>query len=152
MSKKKLIQESKVHPVLASFFGYAFTKTAMIYKLRFIDDMKTLGIIGPQCGILYILSHSGPQSQIKLGGELGIDKATMVKLIDELEKMNFVSRTSDLVDRRIKMIALTSHGKKSLPKITAIRDKNEENFLSVLTQSEQQSLKSIVAKLLKAYM
>lgn len=152
MSKKKLIQESKVHPVLATFFGYAYTKTALIYKMKFVEDLKSIGIIGPQCGILYILNHSGPQSQIKLGGELGIDKATMVKLIDELEKMNFVSRTSDLVDRRIKMIALTSHGKKSLPRITAIRDKNEEKFLSVLSPSEQQSLKSIVSKLLKAYM
>lgn len=152
MSKKKLIQESKVHPVLADFFGYAYSKTALIYKLKFVEDLKDIGIIGPQCGILYILNHSGAQSQIKLGSELGIDKATMVKFIDELEKKNFVKRTNDLVDRRIKMVDLTTHGRKYLPKITAIRNKNEEMFLSVLTPAEQQSLKSIIAKLLKAYM
>ncbi len=46
------------------------------------------GLVSPQFGILRLLQLLGPMSQITLGQDLGIDKASMVKFIDGIEKKN----------------------------------------------------------------
>ncbi len=150
MSKKKLIpeDEANVHPSLMAFFGYCYFKSAMFYRVSFHEDIKDLGLIAPQCGILYVLSSSGKMSQVALGSELNIDKATMVKHIDDLEKNNYVTRMVDTADRRIKLVEITSHGILVIKELNKIRKKNEEKFLSVLTDEEKEQVKIIIPKLL----
>ena len=79
--------ETRIHPGLKVFFGYNLYKAGMIY--RSIMDTRHLHkyqLAAPECGILYVLATGNVVNQLALGHELGIDKATIVKMIDKMEK------------------------------------------------------------------
>jgi DNA-binding MarR family transcriptional regulator len=141
---------AKVHPALKGYFSYCFHKTALRYRSKIEACLAQFNLIPPQLGILRVIEASGPMSQIALGEELGIDKATMVKLIDGLEKPQYIRRVGDTKDRRIKLIYITPKGKKVFEKGVKVGKKIEENFLSVLTETERKSLKEIILKLLES--
>ncbi|MNT85381.1 HTH-type transcriptional repressor NicR [compost metagenome] len=89
-------------------------------------------------------------NQITLGDELGIDKATMVKLIDQLEALKLVVRTPHPEDRRVKLISLTKKGADKQEALHKIARQNEKAFLAALTEEERNAVRSIVHKLVKS--
>jgi len=142
------LEDLKFHPALESFIGYSAFKVSQ--RLRFLinEELQEYGILAPHLGILTVINKSPPMSQIAIGEDLAIDKATMVKYIDELEKLKFVERVVDKDDRRIKIIKITKSGHQFLLKMCDVRLEIEKQFLSVLTESEEKALRKILPKLL----
>ncbi|KYG64023.1 hypothetical protein AZI86_14545 [Bdellovibrio bacteriovorus] len=136
-----------VHPVLKAYFGYCFNKAALKYKSLLMTELEPLGLVSPQLGILKLLHVLGPVSQIALGQDMGIDKASMVKFIDGLEKKKWVQRLPDPNDRRIKLVGITAKGKDAVSKLSELHVKVAEEFLSPLTKAEQAQLKKLVSRL-----
>lgn len=112
------------------------------------EELAPHHLIAPQFGILSLLRHSEALSQIELGEQMNIDKATIVKLIDGLEKLKLVNRSADLEDRRIKRIQITKRGLKILDKLSLLRSRVEERFLAPLTVEERAVLRLAIPKLL----
>ena len=80
---------------------------------------------------------------------MGIDKASMVKFLDDLESKGLTERTESPEDRRIKLISLTPAGNKLLKKALALGAEIEESFLSQkLSPKEAQTLKDLIKKAL----
>lgn len=136
-----------MHPSLVPIFGYCFSKSALKLRKMLSEELSHFAIIPPQMGLLIILSKAGAMNQIRLGEEMHIDKATMVKLIDSLERSDLVRRKADLSDRRVKMVELTAKGKKTLPLLHRARDKAEAQFLKPLTKAEHKELQRLISKL-----
>ena len=141
------IESTKFNPALSSCFGYCFFKAAIKMKYLLNEEFFAQGLILPQLGLMMLLKKLGPMSQIVLGRELDIDKATMVKLIDNLEDKKFVTRTPSKKDRRIKFLEITKLGIKKLEEMTELRLKIEKEFLRNLSASEKENLTKIIAKL-----
>jgi DNA-binding MarR family transcriptional regulator len=139
-----------LHPALIPNFGYCYTKTAMKFRKMFADELAAAGVQLPQQGLMIVLSKAGPMNQISLGEEMGIDKATMVKIIDQMEDSGFVRRNSDPSDRRVKLVDLTPKGRALLPKLVAIREKVEGRFLAPLSKAETAELRRLIMKLVHA--
>jgi DNA-binding MarR family transcriptional regulator len=151
--KQKIISvqfqdETKVHPALKEYFGYCLFKASARMRSLMDNALVDLKMQTHHFGILKILEMSGPISQIQLGEELGIDKASMVKLIDLLEKNNFVSRQAHPNDRRIKNIKLTALGKKSIKNCNSLKDKVEAEFFSSIELSHRNLLRKLIPLLL----
>src|SRR5207245_9859602 len=72
--------------------------------------LAPMGLTVQLCGVLNRLAV-GPVAQQELGGQLGIDRTTMVELIDDLEAMGAVVRQRNAADRRAYSIQLTSKGR-----------------------------------------
>ncbi len=139
----------KLHPALEKHLGYCLYKAAL--KLRAMIDnlMDEDGLIAPQFGILTILGSKGGLNQVSLGLQTGIDKATIVKLIDGLERLNYVTRVSSEADRREKYLQITPHGRKFLNKITPRIKHLETEFLKPLATEEKRVLLNAMPKLMK---
>jgi DNA-binding MarR family transcriptional regulator len=88
-------------------------------------------------------------NQLTLGQDLGIDKATIVKIIDKLEKLNFVKREIDPTDRRAKLLSITPKGKRTLEKIREIKEETEERIFKEFSEVEKDQFKKLVPKLLE---
>jgi DNA-binding MarR family transcriptional regulator len=79
-----------------------------------------VGIIGeqklrPGLFSLLVLAHSNPGiCQIELGTHLGVDKASMVALLDQLERAGLIERRRSTRDRRRQGIFLTVPGAREL--------------------------------------
>lgn len=149
-SKIPVIYDSvpkKAHPILSGYFGYCLSKSMMKLKEDLTIEFGKLGIMPPQGAILDILSTSGPLNQLALGEEMGVDKASMVGLIDGLEKLELVERKTDAKDRRAKSIEITTKGKKLLPKLKVIRCNVETRYLAPLTKDEAEIYKNLTRKI-----
>lgn len=148
LTSLKYSDETKVHPALRDYMGYCFFKASA--KLRSLMDrrLQAYKLQSYHVGILKVIEKNTFLSQITIGDELGIDKASMVKLIDHLESNKFVLRKSDSKDRRVKNIELTQLGKKMILQCEAHRAEVENEFFSKITKSEARLIKKILPQLL----
>lgn len=138
------------HPSLSAYFGYCLYKSAMKHRAALNSALAKYDLLGPHLGILCLLKNEGALSQVELGNLLSIDKATMVKLLDGLEKRSWITRASLSSDRRVKKITLNRSGEKHLKELLDIRASVERDFLSVLNKNEVKQLRAIIPKLLKS--
>ncbi|OYZ13301.1 MAG: hypothetical protein B7Y39_18245 [Bdellovibrio sp. 28-41-41] len=83
-------------------------KVAMRFRSMLDEALVKYNLVMPQLGVLRIVNEAGRVSQQDIGDFVVIDKASMVKFIDQLEKLKLVSRKSHETDRRIKLISLTA--------------------------------------------
>src|SRR5437870_3874037 len=72
--------------------------------------LAPMGLTVQLCGVLNRLAV-GPISQHQLSEQLGIDRTTMVELIDDLESKGVVVRQRNPADRRAYSIRLTPKGR-----------------------------------------
>jgi len=61
-----------------------------------------------QWGALIVLAKDGPMSQRKLGQQLFLEKSSVSRLIDGLEKQGWILRGKDPEDSRKKVVSITS--------------------------------------------
>lgn len=93
--------------------------------------LTPIGLSVQLCGVLNRLA-AGPISQHDLGDQLGIDRTTMVELIDDLEKKGAVIRRRNPADRRSYALSLTPSGKALQKKAArAFDDVTDEVFASL---------------------
>lgn len=153
IDKKKLC-ELKVHPGLKSFFGYSLHKSGLILRGMMENHPLLLEneLSGLHCGILYILKTGAVANQLTLGTELGIDKATIVKIIDKLEDQKLVKRVVDPKDRRSKLVSLTEKGKKFLEKVRLMRSELEEKAFATFSKEDEAHLRRLAPLFLEAVM
>jgi DNA-binding MarR family transcriptional regulator len=142
-------ENPKVHPELKSYFAYCLTKAAIRLRTSMDERLKPYNMISPQLGLLRLIEVNGFISQGELGQTIGIDKATMVKLIDNLEEGQYLVRKGCEKDRRIKYLSLTAAGTKMLLKGNKLRLEVERDFLSPLTAEERSVLEKALPKLVR---
>ena len=138
-----------VHPALKQYFAYCLYKAAQRLRSKLDEGLRIHGVIAPQYGVLSLLKTAGPMSQVELGREMSIDKATIVKLVDRLETKNYLERNFREGDRRVNELAITDKGRKFLEVASKVRRSVEEDFLSPLSAQERKLLEKMMPKLLK---
>ncbi|MES9536490.1 MULTISPECIES: MarR family winged helix-turn-helix transcriptional regulator [unclassified Actinomadura] len=77
-------------------------------------ELGRLGIDVREFSMLLALEMYGPSSQRRLIDLTGIDKSTMVRIVDELEDGGLVRRERAPQDRRAHSISLTPDGTRTL--------------------------------------
>jgi len=100
-----------------------------------------------EASALLIIDSKGDTSQIDIALKLHLKPASIVSLIDELEKLKLVKRQTQKKDRRKYEITLTEKGKEEVKKIRARTQTIENAIKSKLTASEASALLSILGKL-----
>jgi DNA-binding MarR family transcriptional regulator len=113
--------------------------------------LAPLGITGRYAAVLRTIGTGRPVSQGECARRLGVDRTTMVVLIDELEDRGFVQRHQDPDDRRRNVIELTESGRDVLDKAMRAVGAAEREFLSPLTASEAEQFKRALDALLPAH-
>jgi DNA-binding MarR family transcriptional regulator len=104
--------------------------------------------IRPGLFSLLVLVGSNPGiAQIELGTHLGIDKTSIVALLDRLEKADMLERLRCTRDRRRQGIYLTARGSEALESLIAAVRKLERRFASRFTRPEFELLLSFLQRL-----
>jgi DNA-binding MarR family transcriptional regulator len=98
--------------------------------------LAPFGITGRELAVLLSIDSQAPLSQQEAARRLGVDRTTMVALIDELEGKQLVQRRQDPADRRKNVVALTPAGHGTLTKAGKASDEAERRFLAPLTGNE----------------
>ena len=98
--------------------------------------LEPFGISGRQCAVLVAVNEQAPSSQHDIAQRMGVDRTTMVTLVDELEAKGLVYRRPDSRDRRKNVVALTEAGHTTLEGATSAVDEAERRFLGLLSDDQ----------------
>lgn len=139
---------SKVHPALRPYLGYCLHKVSTILKSQVNAVYSEQQLQGQHFAILSVISVSPEINQMKICEEMGIDKASMVKITDHLEKHRLIERVGSKEDRRVKNLHITPLGEKFLKTAQSRRLEIEKNFLTALSDSEVVQFKELLLKIL----
>ena len=109
--------------------------------------LAPLGLRPRHYRVLVALGESGALSQQALGGLLGIDRTTMVAIVDALEGQGLAERRPDADDRRSYRVQLTARGRTTLVRATGAVARADEALLARLDPDERRHLQASLTRL-----
>jgi len=96
------------------------------------------------------LSQIGERPEIRpneLADATGMTRGAISKVLDKLEKKKWVARKPLEADNRSHALFLTQRGRRALPDLKAIADRNDRRFFNCLDAQEKVTLGSLLRKL-----
>lgn len=122
--------------LLPNLLGYN-VRRAQIELWRDFGASVAEGEIRPGLFSMMLLIGANPGiAQIDLANQLGVDKASIVALVDRLENAGWVQRKRSTEDRRRQEIFTTPAGQKKLAQLKREVQEHDEKFCSLYTQDE----------------
>jgi DNA-binding MarR family transcriptional regulator len=129
---------------LTDRLGYLLKHAQLRLSELTTSAMEPYGINGRQCAVLAAIDDRVPQSQQEVARRLGVDRTTMVSLIDELEEKGLVQRAPAPDDRRKNVVALTDVGHDTLRSATTATADAERLFLGGVSDSDRATFRRIL--------
>ena len=126
---------------LTRYTGFLVAKAHQRLFSIFAEECRKQAVEVPHAGILHLLQEFGPMSQQELGRKLRIDRTTMVKFIDSLEKHKFARRKNHPQDRRAYLVEITDSGSKVLATVSKIAERMEEELLVHYSEPERRVIR-----------
>ena len=134
-------------PSLSIWTGYLLSRAGQQCRAYFDVLAESLGIHGRHFGVLAVLGEGLPLSQVDLGERLGIDRNTVVLLLDDLQAQGMILRERDPQDRRAHLVTLTERGREVLVQSTEMVRRTNEEVLSPLSSEERAQLHALLSRL-----
>jgi MarR family transcriptional regulator, lower aerobic nicotinate degradation pathway regulator len=113
--------------------------------------LESLGIRPHHYGVLVVLDEGGPAPQRIVGEALGIDKSTMVVVVDHLEERGLVERHRNPENRRAYRLTLTGAGRKLLLEADPLVRRVEEDVMAPLDDAQRRQLHGLLLSLLSGF-
>jgi DNA-binding MarR family transcriptional regulator len=117
---------------LASRLGYLLKHVQQQLVQAAAPAMQPFAIDGRELAVLTVLAGEVPPSQQEAAERLGVDRTTMVALVDALEAKGLAERHTSASDRRRNVVELTPAGQDCLRRASKARDEIERDFLAPL--------------------
>ena len=133
--------------VLPTLIGYNLRRAQLKVFQNFQSTMAPFDVTPGQFGVLTLINENAGLSQSDLGTALGIDRSTMVAVIDRLESRDLVVRAPSPNDRRSYALRLSDHGKKTLAGIMPKLREHESTIAAALSKPEQAALISLLRRI-----
>ncbi len=109
--------------------------------------LHELGITPQQFALLVLVERNPGSRQSLIAKARGLDKSTLVPMIDRLEREDLLERRPMAGDRRMKTIWLTDKGKELLQQASPAVAATDESLGSNLTVEERTELVRLLKKL-----
>ena len=110
-------------------------------------QQKESELILSDFGILEMLLHKGPQPVNVLGLHVDLNPASISVAVDRLYERGLVNREESPNDRRIRVVSLTTKGRKLISAAFRRHAELIETLFSVLSADEQAQLQTLLRKL-----
>jgi MarR family transcriptional regulator, 2-MHQ and catechol-resistance regulon repressor len=96
--------------------------------------------------LLEVLLHKGPMTISEIGQKVLLANASMTSAVDRLEQKSLVSRESSPNDRRVRIVTLTKEGRAFISELYERHVADLETIAEVLTEKEQDQLRTLLKK------
>jgi DNA-binding MarR family transcriptional regulator len=142
-----MVDERDLGPKLSGRLGYLFKHAWVALDTLHEEHLAPFGISARELAVLMFLEGREPESQQQAAQRLGVDRTTMVALLDTLEGKGLVARRPDAEDRRRNVVELTGTGRKTLARATRASDEAEQQLLADLDAEEAAQLRQLLGRL-----
>lgn len=132
-----------------SSFQFLFGNTIRALFRQSAKEFENQGfkITPEQHFILRILTSQEESIQSYLAEIMQKDKSAIMRHIDQLEKLGYVVRVNDAIDRRKKYIVITELGKSVFLNCNEVIDRLTQRNLEGLTEEDVTIFKKVLIKL-----
>ena len=127
--------------------GYNLRRAAARQRERFRNVFSKFDILPVQLTTLGVILQSGGIGQSALGKALDMERANVVKLLDELQSRELIERRPSAGDRRAYEVHLTPKGTQFTRKLLALHDKLEADLAAALGPEDLKRLVDLLRKL-----
>ncbi|OIV36322.1 MarR family transcriptional regulator [Mangrovactinospora gilvigrisea] len=125
---------------LADRLGYLLKHVQQRWTEASARALAPLGLDGRELAVLAVLGADVPLSQAEAAQRLGVDRTTMVALVDAVEAKGRAERRRDPRDRRRNTVHLTADGRALLRRAEDARRAAERAFLAELPAADAEAL------------
>jgi DNA-binding MarR family transcriptional regulator len=133
--------------MLPSLVGYNLRKAQLVVFNDFARTMGSTQITPGQFGVLMLISGNPGLTQSALAQAIGIERSTMVAVIDALESKNLIKRNPSPVDRRSNALLLSDEGVNQIESLKTMVSAHEDRILTKLTRDERVQLIALLGKI-----
>ena len=111
------------------------------------EALEPLGVHPRDFGLMTLVASRPGCTQQQLSELTGIDRSSMVAVLDDLERLGLAERRPDPHDRRKRSIHLTPKGKRVRERCEREGARLQEELLADLTPGERDELVRLLRKL-----
>jgi len=133
-------------PQLRARLGYLLKHAFLDLEKLHAEVLAGCAVNARELAVLMLLDSREPESQQQAAGRLGVDRTTMVSLLDGLEGKGLLARQPDPADRRRNVVVLTDAGRQALGEATAASDEAERRLLAGLSATQAHQLRALLAR------
>lgn len=98
-------------------------------------------------GMLQVIAANPGLAQSRLAEAMGVDRSTIVKVVDQLEARELIVREPSPSDKRSHCLRLTAGGAAELPRMQRLMRRHEDEFAQPLSADERRTLIELLARL-----
>lgn len=138
--------------LLPSLLGYALRRTQSAVFADFAATFAKAGetLTPGEFGLLVLVERNAGMSQMVLARALGIDRSTLVPILNRLQARGFLLRNASPTDGRTHALALTPAGEKALARFARLVRAHEKRIAAGLSAAETRSLIELLEKVRRA--
>jgi len=127
-----------------SSVGYWIHCAWQAYNRAITEELQPQGITFRQCQVLCWLAERGAMSQIELAEEMSIEPATLVGVLDRMQRDGLIVREDDRQDRRRKIIRPQPKAEAVWKKIVASAERARMRASQGLTEEQLATLRELL--------
>lgn len=146
-SKRATPTEGHDRTDLEEFVGYNLKRAYVIVQGDFRSALGQDGLAPREFSALSLVVQFPNISQSELARMLGIERSGLVAIVDELERRNYLARTTVPGDRRVQALVPTPAGTQAYQLARATVQRHEKSLLADLSDEEKQTLISLLKKI-----
>lgn len=146
MYLQRMARKQDERPALSTRLTYLLKRALVELEGLHAEHLAPVGVSGRELGVLLLLNGFDTTSQQQVAGRLGVDRTTMVGLVDALEEKRFLARRPDAGDRRRNVLELTPNGHAVLAQAVRASDQAERQLLSQLDDKESAQLRTLLTR------
>lgn len=124
--------------------GYWITITSHFYQGALNQELIPYGITFRQFQVIGWLVYEGPLSQVDLADRMMIEPPTLVRILDRMERDDWIKRESDPLDRRRKVVKVLPEAKPVWLKMVSCLKRLRKKATQGMTEDEVETLKSLL--------
>lgn len=134
--------------LLPSLLGYVLRRTQSAVFDDFAATFTAAGeaLTPGEFGLLVLVDRNAGLSQMALARALGIDRSTLVPILDRLQARGLLMRHRSPTDGRTHALALTPVGEKALARFARLVRTHEKRIASHLSAAETRTLIDLLDK------
>ena len=133
--------------ILTGLIGYQLRRAQVAVFDHFAEAFRDLELTPGQLGALALIQANSGLSQSALGIALGVDRSTVVPLIDRLEARGLVVRAASPKDRRSHALQLSAAGGRLLAQAEARVRAHESAIAQGLSEAERRTLLELLGRI-----
>jgi DNA-binding MarR family transcriptional regulator len=133
--------------ILPQLLGYQLRRAQLRMFTDFAAAMDAVQITPGQFGVLVLIAANPGSTQSALARAIGIERSTMVAVIDTLEGRTLVERRPSPVDRRSYALVLSAGGLRMMDRLRPLVRAHEDRIAGNLSPAERRQLIDLLRRM-----